>query len=71
MHLGVKEVVELCRAVGITVRMVTGDNINTTKAIAVECGILTDDGVAIEGPTFREKSLEEMKTLILKIQVMV
>ena len=70
VRLGVKEVFELYRAAGITVRMVTGDNINTTKAIAAECGILTDDGVAIEGPDFREKSLEEMKTLILKIQVM-
>lgn len=67
---GVKEAVELCRTAGITVRMVTGDNINTAKAIAAECGILTDDGVAIEGPDFREKSLEEMKNLIPKIQVM-
>jgi Ca2+-transporting ATPase len=67
---GVKEAVEVCRTAGITVRMVTGDNINTARAIATECGILTDDGVAIEGPDFREKSLEEMKTLIPKIQVM-
>lgn len=67
---GVKEAIEVCRNAGITVRMVTGDNINTAKAIATECGILTDDGVAIEGPDFRGKSLEEMKTLIPKIQVM-
>ena len=66
---GVKEAVEVCRTAGITVRMVTGDNINTAKAIATECGILTDDGVAIEGPDFREKSFEEMKKLIPKIQV--
>ncbi|XP_057501013.1 calcium-transporting ATPase 2, plasma membrane-type-like isoform X1 [Actinidia eriantha] len=67
---GVKESVALCRSAGITVRMVTGDNINTAKAIARECGILTDGGIAIEGPDFREKSLEELLVLIPKIQVM-
>ncbi|KAL3833252.1 hypothetical protein ACJIZ3_007988 [Penstemon smallii] len=67
---GVKESVALCRSAGVTVRMVTGDNINTAKAIARECGILTDDGIAIEGPVFREKSLEELLELIPKIQVM-
>ena len=68
---GVKESVELYRRAGITVRMVTGDNINTAKAIARECGILTDDGIAIEGPVFREKSQKELLELIPKIQVLV
>ncbi|KAJ3702857.1 hypothetical protein LUZ61_006562 [Rhynchospora tenuis] len=67
---GVKESVATCRSAGITVRMVTGDNINTAKAIARECGILTDDGLAIEGPDFRTKSEEEMTALIPKLQVM-
>ncbi|KAI9169099.1 hypothetical protein LWI28_006926 [Acer negundo] len=67
---GVKEAVQTCLAAGITVRMVTGDNINTAKAIAKECGILTDYGLAIEGPDFRSKSPQEMKELIPKLQVM-
>ncbi|TVU34703.1 hypothetical protein EJB05_16550 [Eragrostis curvula] len=50
---GVREAVKTCHDAGINVRMVTGDNINTAKAIARECGILTDDGIAIEGPEFR------------------
>ena len=33
--------VATCQAAGITVRMVTGDNIHTAKHIARECGILT------------------------------
>ncbi|KDP41627.1 hypothetical protein JCGZ_16034 [Jatropha curcas] len=67
---GVKESVAICRSAGIVVRMVTGDNITTAKAIARECGILTDKGIAIEGPEFREKSEEELLELIPKIQVM-
>ncbi|XP_058069861.1 calcium-transporting ATPase 10, plasma membrane-type-like [Magnolia sinica] len=67
---GVRESVAICRSAGITVRMVTGDNINTAKAIARECGILTDGGLAIEGQVFREKSLDELTELIPKIQVM-
>lgn len=66
---GVRESVAICRAAGVTVRMVTGDNINTAKAIARECGILTD-GIAIEGPEFREKNDQELHDLIPKIQVM-
>ncbi|KAI6673784.1 hypothetical protein NL676_001690 [Syzygium grande] len=67
---GVKEAVKTCLAAGITVRMVTGDNIHTAKAIAKECGILTEGGIAIEGPDFRSKSLEQKEEIIPKIQVM-
>jgi P-type Ca2+ transporter type 2C len=65
---GVREAVKTCQDAGIMVRMVTGDNINTAKAIARECGIFTG-GLAIEGPEFRSKSPEEMKELIPQIQV--
>ncbi|XP_073314685.1 calcium-transporting ATPase 1-like [Primulina huaijiensis] len=67
---GVKESVAICKSAGIMVRMVTGDNINTARAIARECGILTDDGIAIEGPEFRMKNEEELQALIPKLQVM-
>ncbi|TQD89171.1 hypothetical protein C1H46_025293 [Malus baccata] len=67
---GVREAVKTCLEAGITVRMVTGDNINTAKAIAKECGILTEDGLAIEGPDFQNKSSQEMAEIIPKLQVM-
>lgn len=68
---GVKESVAICRSAGVVVRMVTGDNINTAKAIARECGILTDGGIAIEGPEFRMKSDEELQKLIPNLQVLI
>ena len=52
----------------VKVRMVTGDNLDTAKAIARECGILTD-GKAIEGQTFRRMNLDEMRELIPELQV--
>eukprot|EP00741_Cyanophora_paradoxa_P023640 tig00021608_g22834.t1 len=36
----VPEAVRRCRAAGITVRMVTGDNVLTARAVAEECGIV-------------------------------
>ncbi|XP_004303081.1 PREDICTED: calcium-transporting ATPase 4, plasma membrane-type-like [Fragaria vesca subsp. vesca] len=66
----VREAVKTCLDAGITVRMVTGDNINTAKAIAKECGILTEDGLAIEGPDFRKMNEQEMAEIIPKLQVM-
>ncbi|XP_067863663.1 plasma membrane calcium-transporting ATPase 1-like isoform X3 [Heptranchias perlo] len=43
-----------CQRAGITVRMVTGDNINTARAIATKCGILNpgEDFLCLEGKEF-------------------
>ena len=45
-----------CHGAGITVRMVTGDNIITAKAIAKEVGIIEEgkDFIAMEGPDFNK-----------------
>lgn len=50
----VPDAVRACQIAGITVRMVTGDNIITAKAIARQCGIYNpeDGGIAMEGPEF-------------------
>lgn len=49
--------------------MLTGDNLLTAKDIARQCGILTEDGVALEGPTFRAMPESELKKVIKKLQV--
>ncbi|XP_051149035.1 putative calcium-transporting ATPase 11, plasma membrane-type [Andrographis paniculata] len=67
---GVKEAVKACLDAGITVRMITGDNINTAKAIAKECGILSDDDRAIEGPDFRRMTEYDRSLTIPNLKVM-
>ena len=50
----VPDAIHKCHLAGITVRMVTGDNIITAKAIAKEIGLLSEEGnfIAMEGPEF-------------------
>jgi magnesium-transporting ATPase (P-type) len=51
--------------------MVTGDNINTAKAVAAECGILTPGGLCLEGPAFRKLSPSELDAMLPTLQVCV
>lgn len=50
------DAIRKCQRSGITVRMVTGDNVNTARSIAQKCGIIrpTDDFLVIEGRKFNE-----------------
>eukprot|EP01060_Flectonema_neradi_P013610 TRINITY_DN2034_c2_g1_i1.p1 TRINITY_DN2034_c2_g1~~TRINITY_DN2034_c2_g1_i1.p1 ORF type:complete len:1142 (+),score=272.42 TRINITY_DN2034_c2_g1_i1:43-3426(+) len=50
-----------CQRAGVTVRMCTGDNIVTAKAIAMKCGIYSDKVVAMEGPAFRQLFVDDEK----------
>ncbi len=44
-----------CKRAGIVVRMVTGDNVQTARAIAKKCGILQDStDTVMDGKEFRE-----------------
>ncbi|KAJ6808296.1 calcium-transporting ATPase 8, plasma membrane-type-like [Iris pallida] len=72
---GVIDSVRLCTNAGVKVRMVTGDNLQTAKAIALECGILDSDSettepTLIEGKAFRALSDKAREAVAEKISVM-
>ncbi|KAI5793645.1 calcium-transporting ATPase 2 [Pyronema domesticum] len=67
---GVPEAVRQCQHAGVTVRMVTGDNLITAKAIARDCGILTETGISMEGPQFRNLTESEMDAILPNLQVL-
>nr|KAF6419940.1 ATPase plasma membrane Ca2+ transporting 2 [Molossus molossus] len=57
----VPEAIRKCQRAGITVRMVTGDNINTARAIAIKCGIIHpgEDFLCLEGKEFNQRIRNE------------
>ncbi|KAA8917261.1 hypothetical protein TRICI_000599 [Trichomonascus ciferrii] len=69
---GVKEAVKDCQKAGVVVRMVTGDNIHTARAIAKDCGILTgsSDEIVMEGPKFRKLDAFEVRKVAPKLRVL-
>lgn len=72
---GVKAAVESCKNAGVSIKMITGDNMHTARAIALECGIL-DSGddlyndAVVEGVQFRNYSDDERMSKIEIIRVM-
>lgn len=75
LRAGVKESVEQCQRAGVTVRMVTGDNILTARAISRNCSILSeeefnDPECAMEGPEFRKMPYKKMLRVVPKLRVL-
>ncbi|RFU80744.1 ca2+-transporting atpase [Trichoderma arundinaceum] len=64
---GVPAAVEDCRTASVSVKMVTGDNIETARAVGRECGILKklpeDEGLVMEGQDFRQLSTKEQEAV--------
>ena len=54
------DAIRKCQRSGITVRMVTGDNVNTARSIATKCGILKpgDDSLVLDGREFNQRIRE-------------
>ncbi|MBA0768453.1 hypothetical protein Gotri_017254 [Gossypium trilobum] len=72
---GVKKAVEDCQYAGVNIKMITGDNVFTARAIATECGILKpgqdlSSGAVVEGEEFRNYTPHERMEKVEKIQVM-
>lgn len=53
----VPDAIKKCQRAGITVRMVTGDNLNTARSIATKCGIVkpNEDFLILEGKEFNRR----------------
>ncbi|CAN6288202.1 unnamed protein product [Urochloa humidicola] len=69
----VRKAIEACTNAGVAVKMVTGDNVLTARAIARECGIVSDadrDGIVMEGHEFRAMSPEQQLEVVDRIRVM-
>ena len=69
VRAAVPAAVASCKAAGIKVRMVTGDNLTTARSIAAACGIL-GSGECIEGKTWREMTPEQRSELAPRLDVM-
>lgn len=71
---GVTEAVRSCQMAGVTVRMVTGDNVLTAKSIAAQCGIINRDSpmpqLVMEGAFFRKLPRDEMIKMIPHLRVL-
>ena len=65
----VKDAIVECRTAGIKPIMITGDHINTAKAIARELGILTDDSQAMMGADIDKYTDEEFEAIVENICV--
>ena len=66
---GVKEAVRTCRKAGIKTVMITGDHLQTAKAIAKELGILRKGDFAVAGDELEKISDQELEKNIMKYSV--
>ena len=67
---GVTNVVGALHESGVQVMMITGDNLDTARAIGADCGIVTDDDdIAITSADFDQMTDKEAKRALPRIKV--
>ncbi len=74
----VKDAVAQCRRAGIEVKMITGDNVETARAIAYEIGLIdrrdaaidTADALVLTSAKFNELGDDELKQRLPKLRVL-
>jgi len=56
---------------GVVVRMVTGDNLATAKAIGIKCNIFDpENDIAMEGPDFAKTTNAELRTILPSMTIL-
>jgi Ca2+-transporting ATPase len=63
------ESIKKCQSAGIDIKILTGDNIVTAKAIADELNLLKDDYIAIEARELEKLSDDDLAKILPKIRV--
>src|SRR5262249_40590342 len=67
----VRDAVRQCREAGIEVKMITGDNPETARAIAKEIGLLDiADPVVLTSAAFNNRSDEQLKEIMPRLRVL-
>ncbi|KAF9013784.1 ATPase, P-type, K/Mg/Cd/Cu/Zn/Na/Ca/Na/H-transporter, partial [Hymenopellis radicata] len=64
------DAVAKCHKAGVTIKMCTGDNVQTARSIATQCGIFTPGGIIMEGPVFRGLEKRDMQDIVPRLQVL-
>src|SRR5262249_17065168 len=74
----VKDAIAQCRSAGIEVKMITGDNVQTARAIGYNIGLIdhaeapinTEDGVILTSDKFNELTDEQLKRRLPKLRIL-
>ncbi len=66
----VRAAVDRCRDAGIDVKVITGDNVETARAVAREAGLLEADAVALTSDEFEKLSDDELKDRLPRLRVL-
>lgn len=67
----VKDAIRQCRSAGIEVKMITGDNVDTARAIAAEIGLLDEpDSVVLTHDEFDGMTDEQLAEVMPKLRVL-
>jgi Ca2+-transporting ATPase len=65
----VKAAIEECRRAGIEVKMITGDNVETARAIAGEVGLIDRESAVLTSSSLEALSEDELKAQLPKLRV--
>ncbi|WP_042275693.1 calcium-translocating P-type ATPase, PMCA-type [[Clostridium] dakarense] len=66
---GVKDSINIANDAGVEVKMLTGDNINTAKAIGKEIGLLENGKIAVEATYIDSLTDEDLRSEIKNISI--
>lgn len=66
----VPDALAACRAAGVEVKLVTGDNALTARAIATQVGLLREDDEVMEGAEFRALDDEALDARLPRLRVL-